>query len=266
MEISLPWCLKGGHRCANSIMTHPDTNRPFTVRARGFQAELSSKVQLLCCISLEVTHVMRSGHIKSTSVAEQESFSFVEHLGNRWWCNARVGSLMIGDGHEWCNCLANYTIFFQIGVEAPSLLSSNNPWWPITCRKPAAQATLKVMDWLKVMDLQRGSYKSWDHLYYWKDKDEYPMGQVFGSLPWQLADFDFGNQLVYSMYIKYLKKKKYIYIHLNTELYKLLHTTFGNRVSKNKSHGVCRICGFLKLEQWKTHEVFCRNRGLYCSV
>lgn len=75
------------------------------------------------------------------------------------------------------------------------------------------------------------------------------MGQVFGSLPWQLADFDFGNQLVYSMYIKYLKKKKNIYIHLNTELYKLLHTTFGNRVSKNKSHGVCRICGFLKLEQ-----------------
>lgn len=39
------------------------------------------------------------------------------------------------------------------------------------------------------------------------------MGQVFGSLPWQLADFDFGNQLVYSMYIKYLKKKNiYIYI------------------------------------------------------
>lgn len=40
------------------------------------------------------------------------------------------------------------------------------------------------------------------------------MGQVFGSLPWQLADFDFGNQLVYSMYIKYLKKKKYIYIYI----------------------------------------------------
>lgn len=64
----------------------------------------------------------------------------------------------------------------------------------------------------------------------------------------------------------YIRKKKYIYIYLNTELYKLLHTTFGNRASKNKSHGVCRICGFLKLEQWKTHEVFCRNRGLYCSV
>lgn len=142
MEISLPWCLKGGHRCANLIMTHPDTNRPFTVRARGFQAELSSKVQLLCCISLEVTHVMRWGHIKSTSVAEQESFSFVEHLGNRWWYNSRVGSLMIGDGHEWCNCLANYTIFFQIGVEAPSLLSSSNALWPITCRKLAAQAFL----------------------------------------------------------------------------------------------------------------------------
>ena len=166
---------------------------------------------------------MRWGHIKSTSVAEQESFSFVEHLGNRWWYNSRVGSLMIGDGHEWCKCLANYTIFFQIGVEAPSLLSSNNPWWPITCRKPAAQATLKVMDWLKVMDLQRGSYKSWDHLYYWKDKDEYPMGQVFGSLPWQLADFDFGNiwKPVGVLNVHYISKEK---IHIYINIYILIRS------------------------------------------
>ena len=49
------------------------------------------------------------------------------------------------------------------------------------------------------------------------------MGQVFGSLPWQLADFDFGNQLVYSMYIIYLKKK-YTHTHIYIYIYILIRS------------------------------------------